>query len=182
MCNKFVINVLQIYYIVKSTSDGQEYFQITTLWHPGSEQLSSEPNGVTWCSLLGVMTHQDDVIIFCNKIYYKVYYSDLSHSGCVSLILDGRFTDWEHQQCFWASQTALTSSYHWFWSVFDHFLPPRLKTALAEPQNRKWHKKYCTFEKLHGVSFQNHQKLSSNSSWALRTSPLHYFFVYKKYS
>ena len=164
MCNKFVINLLQIYYIVKSTSDGQEYFQITTLWHPGSEQLSSEPNGVIWCSLLGVMTHQDDVIIFCNKIYYKVYYSDLSHSGCVSLTLDGRFTDWEHQQCFWASQTALKSSYHWFWSVFDHFWPPRLKTALAEPQNRKCHKKYCTFEKLHGVSFQKHPKLLPNSS------------------
>ena len=80
-CNKCVINLLQIYYIVKSTSDGQEYFQITTLWHPGTEQLSSGQNETIWHSLLDVMPHQDDVIIFCNKIYYKVYYSDLSHSG-----------------------------------------------------------------------------------------------------
>ena len=121
MCNKFVINLLQIYYIVKSISDRPKYFQITTLWHPGTEQLSSGQNETIWHSLLDVMPHQDDVIIFCNKIYYKVYYSELSQSGCVSLILDVRFTDWGHQQCFWASQTVLRSSYHRFWSVFDDF-------------------------------------------------------------
>ena len=66
--------------------------------------------------------------------------------------------------------------------VFDHFRPPRLKTPLAEPQNRKCRSKYCTYDKLHDVSFQKHPKLSPNSSWAPRSRLSKIFFlVSKKY-
>ena len=67
--------------------------------------------------------------------------------------------------------------------VFDHFRPPRLKTPLAEPQNRKCRSKYCTYDKLHDVSFQKHPKLSPNSSWAPRSrlSKIFFFVPQKKY-
>ena len=68
--------------------------------------------------------------------------------------------------------------------VFDHFRPPRLKTPLTEPQNRKCRSKYCTYDKLHDVSFQKHQKLSPNSSWAPRSrlSKIIFFCIQKKLS
>ncbi len=96
------------------------------------------------------------------------------------IMWDVNYDDTLHQWPLWSAQMTpwrlLNDKFH----VFDHFRPPRLKTALAEHQNRKCHKKYCTLVKLHGVSFQNHQTLSSNSSWAPRSTSSNIFFLVSK--
>ena len=56
---------------------------------------------------------------------------------------DVNYDETLHQRPLWSAQKTpwwlLNDKFH----VFDHFRPPRVKTALAEHQNRKSYKKYC---------------------------------------
>ena len=127
------------------------------------------------------LTHMDWQSRWWNLFHlFHIYFMLIWWSRANIFMWDVTYGDGCHQRTLCSSQITpwwlLDNLFH----VFDHFRPPRLKTSLAEPQNRKCHSKYCTHDKLHDVSFQKHPKLLPNSSWAPRSRLSKIFFLVSK--
>ena len=130
------------------------------------------------------LTHLNWQSPWWNKFHlFHIYFMLIGWSRANIFMWDVNYSDKLRQRTLCSTQMTpwwlLDNLFH----VFDHFRPPRLKTPLAEPQNRKCRSKYCTYDKLHDVSFQKHPKLSPNSSWAPRSrlSKIFFFVPQKKY-